>query len=114
MNTIRVSLFLLNLSKSIALSSRCLFLKFALKNSGKTKKKMNNEIFPILQKLANMGSYPEAEYHLCLLYLNKQGISEGETVPNFEYAEQFNIWLQQSAEKGHAKAKELCDKITDS
>ncbi|CAG8709681.1 12554_t:CDS:2, partial [Racocetra fulgida] len=30
-----------------------------------------------------------------------------------EYAKQFNRWLQQAAEKGHAEAKELYYKIKD-
>ncbi|RIB15685.1 hypothetical protein C2G38_2191837 [Gigaspora rosea] len=36
---------------------------------------------------------------------------KAETAPNFEYAEQFNVWLQQAAEKRYAKAKEFMEII---
>ncbi|CAG8803029.1 44337_t:CDS:2, partial [Gigaspora margarita] len=50
--------------------------------------------------LADLGTYPEAEYYLSLLYLNKQGIIKGESVPNLECAKQFNKWLKQAALPG--------------
>ncbi|CAG8789245.1 14302_t:CDS:1, partial [Racocetra fulgida] len=73
----------------------------------------DDEIFPILLKLADLGLYPKAEYILSLLYINKQGIAKEETAPNVEYTKQFNKWLKQAAEKGHAEAKELYYKIED-
>ncbi|KAF0512137.1 hypothetical protein F8M41_018070 [Gigaspora margarita] len=69
--------------------------------------------FPELVNLADLGTYPEAEYYLSLLNLNKQGITKGETIPNLEYAKQFNKWLQQAAKTEYAKAEELCNKLSD-
>ncbi|CAG8477724.1 31054_t:CDS:2 [Gigaspora margarita] len=88
-------------------------LKICIKKYSQNKKKDDEEIFLILLKLADLGLYPEAEYFLSLLYINKQGITEGDTALNLEYAKQFNKWLQQAAEKEHAKAKELYYKIKD-
>ena len=59
-----------------------------------------------------MGTYSEAKYYLSLLYLNKQGITKGETIPNLEYAKQFNKWLQQAARNGYADAVELYNKLS--
>ncbi|CAG8654455.1 16331_t:CDS:1, partial [Gigaspora margarita] len=81
-------------------------LKICVKKYSLNKKKDDDKIFPILLKLADLGTYPEAEYYLSLLYLNKQGITKGETIPNLEYAKQVNKWLQQAARNGYAKAEE--------
>ncbi|CAG8501066.1 4284_t:CDS:2, partial [Gigaspora margarita] len=75
-------------------------LKICVKKYSLNKKKDDDEIFPILLKLADLGTYPEAEYYL--------RITKGEAIPNLEYAKQFNIWLQQAARNGYAKAEELC------
>ncbi|CAG8479616.1 6559_t:CDS:2 [Gigaspora margarita] len=82
-------------------------LKICIEKYNKNKKQDDDEIFPILLKLADLGTYSEAEYYLSLLYINKQGITKGETVPNLEYAKQFNKWLRQAAGNGHTKAEEL-------
>ncbi|CAG8706083.1 10753_t:CDS:1, partial [Dentiscutata heterogama] len=77
---------LVNISNPEQLNS---ILKICIKKYSQNKKK-DDEIFPILLKLANLGLYSEAEYFLSLLYINKQGITEGDTALNLEYAKQFN------------------------
>ncbi|CAG8761548.1 27754_t:CDS:1, partial [Dentiscutata erythropus] len=94
---------LVNISNPEQLNS---ILKICIKKYSQNKKKDDEEIFSILLKLADLGLYPEAEYFLSLLYINKQGITEEDTDLNLEYAKQFNKWLRQAAEKGHAKAME--------
>ncbi|KAF0477727.1 hypothetical protein F8M41_024227 [Gigaspora margarita] len=69
-----------------------------------TSPELVNPIWDHIQKL---------KLFLSLLYINKQGITEGNTALNLEYAKQFNKWIQQVAEKGHVKEKELYYKIKD-
>ncbi|CAG8761722.1 9504_t:CDS:2 [Gigaspora margarita] len=59
----------------------------------------NSEQLNSILKISDLGSYPEAESFLSLLYFNKQGITEGNTALNLEYAKQFFKWIQQVAEK---------------
>ncbi|CAG8856904.1 24602_t:CDS:1, partial [Gigaspora margarita] len=102
---IRVSIYP-ELIKEYSTEQKRSILEICIEKYRQNKKKDDNKIFPILLQLVDLGSYPEAEYYLSLLCINKQGILDGEISQNFEYAKQFNIWLQQAAEKGHAKAKE--------
>ncbi|CAG8627325.1 461_t:CDS:1, partial [Racocetra fulgida] len=106
-------LYLPELVNMSTLDQQNSILKICSEKYRQNKKKYEEEIFPILLKLAELGSYPEAEYFLSLLCINKQGIAKGENAQNLEYVKHSNKWLQQAAEKEHAEAKELYYKIKD-